>query len=82
LIAAIIRLKLKLNPDQDEHIVNLLDSLIESIDKPTDNSSYIYQYLDQLQTEGQKIIKKEWERVKQEVKLGKEIKKHKLELTQ
>jgi hypothetical protein len=73
-VAAITRLKLKLNPDQDFVVIQLLDSLRRLIEYPTDNSSKISQNLNQLQTQGQSLIKHEWKRVKKEVKIGKETK--------
>ncbi|MDQ2178794.1 hypothetical protein [Marinifilum sp. D714] len=73
-VAAITRLKLKLNPLQDFFVIELLDSLRDLIEYPTDNSTKISVNLNQLQTEGQNLIKHEWKRVKKEVKIGKETK--------
>lgn len=73
IIAAITRLKLKLNPTQDRSVILLLKSIRNLIENPTDNKQEIYNKLNDLQTEGQKLLKREWNRIKLEVKKGEEI---------
>jgi len=74
-ITAITRLKLKLNPIQDASVILLLKSIRNLIENPTNNKQEIYNKLIGLQTEGQELLKREWNRVKQEVQKGKEIEK-------
>lgn len=76
-IAAITRVRLKLHPSENLSTIELLDSLNDLLKDSLIKKKNIEEKLLILQLEGQKLLKYEWSRTKQEVKSGQEIEKQK-----
>lgn len=75
LLRVIGRLKLRLNFEKDVGLIQDLDKLKELVESDQNHALSAVGILKSITSESQQILKKEWDRVKQEVQKGEEIEK-------